>query len=175
MNFVVIDTNVLIVANGGDGKSATMSSKCEKNCIDRLERVKASETPVVDAGWLIFNEYNQKCSTKGAPTPGNTFLKWMLQKTERFEAVNITALNHPEDTIFEEFPNDPDLENAFDPADRKFVAVANAHPDKPPILEAADSKWLGWEEPLAKKGIRVDFVCREELAIIREKKSKKKQ
>jgi len=43
------------------------------------------------------------------------------------------------------------------------------------ILEAADSKWLGWEEPLAKKGIRVDFVCREELAIIREKKSKKKQ
>jgi len=43
------------------------------------------------------------------------------------------------------------------------------------ILEAADSKWLGWEEPLAKAGIRVDVVCRDERAIIREKKPKKKQ
>ena len=43
------------------------------------------------------------------------------------------------------------------------------------ILEAADSKWLGWEEPLAKAGIPVDVDCRDELAIIREKKSKKKQ
>ena len=51
------------------------------------------------------------------------------------------------------------------------------HPDRAalPILEASDSKWLGWEEPLAKAGIRVDFVCREELVIIDEKKSKKKQ
>jgi len=47
--------------------------------------------------------------------------------------------------------------------------------DTLPILDAADSKWLGWEEALAKAGIRVDVVCRDELAIIREKKSKKKQ
>jgi len=74
-------------------------------------------------------------------------------------------------TKFEEFPADQALEDDFDPDDRKFVAVANAHPEKPPILEAADSKWLGWEAKLALHGIRLEFLCRDELEAIRERKT----
>ena len=77
-------------------------------------------------------------------------------------------------TKFKEFPRDKALEAAFDPADRKFVAASNAHPDKPPILEAADSKWLGWEDQLKKYGIKVEVLCRGELEAIRGRKTKKK-
>ena len=61
------------------------------------------------------------------------------------------------------------------PSDRKFFAASNAHPGKPPILEAADSKWLGWEEQLEQHGIKVEVLCRAELEAIRKRKTKKKK
>ena len=84
--------------------------------------------------------------------------------------VTITPLDQ-EQTQFAEFPPDAALEAAFDPADRKFVAAANAHPEKPPILESADSKWLGWEPALAAHGIRLEVLCRCELEAIRKRKT----
>jgi hypothetical protein len=57
-----------------------------------------------------------------------------------------------------EFPNHPGLED-FDPSDRKFIAVSNAHSEKPPIMEATDSKWWGWRDALKEVGIEVRFVC----------------
>ncbi|MCX6021071.1 MAG: hypothetical protein NTZ05_04965, partial [Chloroflexi bacterium] len=50
--------------------------------------------------------------------------------------------------------------DTFDISDRKFIAVANAHPEKPPVMQGTDSKWVGWEAPLADVGITVFFVCR---------------
>ncbi len=44
-------------------------------------------------------------------------------------------------------------------SDRKFVAVANAHPDKPPIMHATDSKWWAWKDALKDVGITVHFLC----------------
>ncbi len=70
---------------------------------------------------------------------------------------------------FAEFP-DPVLQTKFDPPDRKFVAVANAHPDKPPILQAADCKWLNWRDDLATHGITIDFVCPEDVKTFYAKK-----
>ena len=51
------------------------------------------------------------------------------------------------------------LEPQFDAPDRKFAAVAHAHPGKPPVWQAADSKWLNWWPALAAQGVRVDFLC----------------
>jgi len=59
---------------------------------------------------------------------------------------------------FESFPDDPDLIN-FDLPDRIFVAVASAHSNKPPISQAADSKWLDWVPALKRHGIEVKFLC----------------
>ena len=58
----------------------------------------------------------------------------------------------------------------FDPSDRKFVAVANAHPEKPPILEALDSKWWGWRDALSAAGITVLFLCETEVKETYERK-----
>jgi hypothetical protein len=84
-------------------------------------------------------------------------------------SVDLTPTN-AEQTDFVEFPDDEELRADFDPADRKFVAASNAHPDKPPIIESADSKWLGWEERLAEHGITLEFLCQDELEAIRAKK-----
>lgn len=167
MSAIVIDTNVLLVA---DGQGKQMSAKCLIECVERLERVRASEQVVLDHGWLLLQEYQNKLDSKGQPTPGNAFIKWLLQEQQRIDWVTITSRNK-EQTIFEEFPPDSQLESAFDPADRKFVAAANAHPEKPPILESADSKWLGWEKGLAKHGIQLEVLCRVELEGIRKRKT----
>jgi len=168
MSAVVIDTNVLLVA---DGRAEHMSAECLIQCVKRLERVRENEQVVLDYGWLVLGEYQNKLNPTGEPTPGNAFVKWLLQEDQRVDWVTITPTN-AEQTTFTEFPPDLELEKAFDPADRKFVAAANAHPEKPPILQSADSKWLGWEESLAAHGIRLEVLCRGELEVIRNRKTK---
>jgi hypothetical protein len=51
----------------------------------------------------------------------------------------------------------------FDAPDRKFVAVAAAHADRPPILQAADSKWLDWQDALKEHGITVELLCPQDI------------
>jgi hypothetical protein len=63
---------------------------------------------------------------------------------------------------FKEFPAAPGLAT-FDRSDRKFVAVACAHPSRPHILQATDAKWVGWSAPLARAGVHVRFVCEHEI------------
>ena len=169
MSAIVIDTNVLLVA---DGQGEHMSEECLIECVERLERVRTSEQVVLDDGWFILGEYQNKLDPNGQPTPGNAFVKWLLQ-AQRIAWVTITPTN-AEQTTFAEFPPDAALEESFDPADRKFVAASNAHPDKPPILQSADSKWLGWEDQLKQHGIRVEVLCRAELEAIRKRKTKQR-
>jgi hypothetical protein len=170
MSAVVIDTNVLLVA---DGQGKHMSDACRIECETRLTAVQAGEQTVLDDGWHILGEYMHKLNPNQSPTPGSAFVKWLLQRQGMVRHVSWVSISptNQEKTKFEEFPKDVPLEEAFDPADRKFVAAANAHPDKPPILEAADSKWLGWEANLGVHGIRVEILCRCELNEIRERKA----
>ena len=171
MSAVVIDTNVLLVA---DGQGQHMSKACRTECEDRLRRVQAEGQVVLDSCWLILSEYQNKLDANRQPTPGSSFVKWVLQRQGMKEHVSWVTIT-PTDaarTKFKEFPPDKALEAAFDPADRKFVAASNAHPKKPPILQAADSKWLGWEEMLAKHGIRLEVLCRSELKAVQTRKTK---
>ena len=171
MSTVVLDTNVLLVANG---MAAQMSDGCLLKCIERLGRLRDGEAVVVDRQFLILGEYQNKLvPNRRPPGPGDAFVKYLLQNmasATRVASVNLTPTNNAK-TEFAEFPDDAELHQAFDPADRKFVAASNAHPNKPPILEAADSKWLGWEARLLSHGINVEFICRQELETIRQRKS----
>ena len=63
----------------------------------------------------------------------------------------ITPVNRSENE-FQEFPDDPVL-NDFDPDDRKFIAVAVAHPETPPILQAVDSQWWAFRAAFRRNGI----------------------
>jgi len=175
MSAIVIDTNVLLVANGA---APQMTDICRLACMERLEKAKTSEAVVVDQHYLILGEYKHKLNpNQGAPGPGDAFVLHLLQNmanVAHVAPVELTPTN-PERTDFLEFPNDGELRQAFDPAERKFVAASNAHPEKPPILESADSKWLGWENRLlTHHGIRLEVLCRKELEAIRIKKNKQR-
>ena len=60
--------------------------------------------------------------------------------------------------VFEEFPESDALNN-FDRNDRKFVAVAVASGERPPILNASDRDWWDDRLSLERCGVRVDFLC----------------
>ena len=150
----VIDTNVLLVANG---QHADVSEDCVIACVTRLQSIQQSGVVVIDDGYRLVGEYHHKTSLTPPNGVGDKFLKWMLQHTgtSRVEQIN---LNETVPDCFVEFP-DPALEPLFDAPDRKFAAVAHAHPDKPKILQAADCKWLDWWPALRAKGVEVDFLC----------------
>jgi hypothetical protein len=63
---------------------------------------------------------------------------------------------------FEEFPADPAL-RGFDRSDRKFVAVALASNLSPKVLNAVDSDWWNFQEPLRRHGVKVTFLCPEQF------------
>ncbi|MBW4552647.1 MAG: hypothetical protein KME35_16290 [Aphanocapsa sp. GSE-SYN-MK-11-07L] len=160
--FVVVDTNVLIVANGRATPQANPT--CVTNCVRRLQSIRNQEVLVIDDGWHILSEYRRKVSPSGQPGVGDAFLKWVLtnqKNPNRCVDVSITPI--PGEESFVEFPSDVELAN-FDRSDRKFVAVALTHPAKPPILNAVDSDWRDFYQPLARNGVQIEFLCPEILA-----------
>ena len=158
---VIVDTNVAVVANG---KSAQASQECVETCIHRLQGIIRGETKLVlDNKWAILREYMQNLQSNGADA-GDRFLAWCLRNWRNLEQCDLTSITSLEgsETNFEEFPKDPELEN-FDPDDRKFVAVAHKHSEKPPILQAVDSQWLDFRDVLLQHGVRVEFICEDDI------------
>ena len=151
----VIDTNVLLVANG---QHVDVSEGCVIECVRRLQTMQKAGITVIDDDYRILGEYRNKTSLNPPKGVGDVFLKWLLRQAgnpARVEQISLTELAENE---FAEFP-DTTLQPAFDAPDRKFAAVAHAHPDKPPIWQAADCKWLDWWPTLQAKGVHVEFLC----------------
>ena len=161
----VIDTNVLLVANG---QHADVTEDCVIACVTRLQALQRSGVVVIDDDQRIMGEYRHKTSLKPPNGVGDKFLKWVLQHTAT-SRVEQVSLNETADNRFVEFP-DPELELLFDPPDRKLAAVAHAHPEKPVIWQAADSKWLDWWPALRAKGVEVDFLCPDDVCTFYAKK-----
>jgi len=153
---VVVDTNVPVVANG---QSEQASEECVMACVERLREVVQRGRVVLDNQWLILQEYIGNLRSEGQPGVGDGFLRWVLenQASRRCVWVSITPITS-NGMNFAEFPNDPALE-AFDPSDRKFVAVAVASEEMAPILQATDAKWWDFREVLSRHGVEVDFLC----------------
>ena len=126
----------------------------------------------IDDGSRIVREDRANLSARGQPGPGDAFLKWLLlheYADQKVTRVRITP--EPEDN--EDFVELPEPPNGieYDRSDRKFLAVAAAHPDKPPILQSFDSKWQwGWQAALFGAGVTIHFLCPKEI----EKKHKEK-
>lgn len=155
----VIDTNILLVANG---QHVDVSADCVTTCVQRLQAIQKSGVVVIDDDFRMLREYQQKTSTNPPKGVGDVFLKWLLRQAGNATMVAQVTLTEQSADCFAEFP-DPVLEPRFDRSDRKFAAVANAHPDKPTIWQAADCKWLNWWPALQAKGIAVDFLCQDDI------------
>ena len=159
----VVDTNVPVAAN----EKAGASPACVRNCVDALENIMRAGQVVIDSGWEILGEYLSNLSETGQPGAGDKFFRWVLTNQTNAARCARVIVTAKDESSFEEnyveFPDEPALRN-FDPSDRKFVAVAMAHPDRPPILEATDSKWWGWRKTLEGCGVRIEFVCPDDIA-----------
>lgn len=158
-----MDTNVLATANG---RATQASPRCVLASTQQLEAIKGSGLLVIDDGWRIIREYQQQASSAGQPGVGDAFLKWVLTNQANPARVERVALTprHDGAHTFEEFPNDPDLRN-FDPSDRKFVATIRASTHHPPIVNATDTDWWEYREPLQRNGVQVVFLCPELMPI----------
>ena len=139
-------------------RGSLRSEGCVIECVKRLQTMQKAGITVIDDDYRILGEYRNKTSLNPPKGVGDVFLKWLLRQAgnpARVEQISLTELAENE---FAEFP-DTTLQPAFDAPDRKFAAVAHAHPDKPPIWQAADCKWLDWWPTLQAKGVHVEFLC----------------
>ena len=154
---VIVDTNVAWVASD---KSEQASEDCVATCVEKLEQINNDEMKLaLDRERRIIDEY-QRLEQTGPYSIGYQFYKWVemnWSNPERCDLVSITLVDGLE-INFEEFPDDPALAD-FDPDDRKFIAVACAHPQKPPILQAVDEKWRDFLDALHQNGVTVEYLC----------------
>lgn len=157
----LLDTNVPKTANLATqpDPDTDVSDACVLACIEAVEHVINRRGLIIDVGDEIFDEYRQQLAMRGQPGVGDRFMKWVHDNRWSLPDVQRVTITRNGDS-YEEFPTHDDL-NDFDRSDRKFVAVSNAHVEKPPILQATDSKWWGWKNALAEVGIAVQFLCPE--------------
>ena len=165
----LIDTNVLIAANGRDCPQVT--PQCHLTTSQFLQDFRQKGMIVLDNQWLIIREYQKNVNSTGEPGIGDKFLKWILTNLTNPKRCQQIPIHPLGEDNFSEFPNDPDLVE-FDRSDRKFVAVALSDPDNPPIVNAVDTDWLKFHEPLVKNGLKMQFLCPDLLASLLEKKEK---
>lgn len=163
----VVDTNVATTANGAN-KDA--SPGCVAVSARALLEVTRGGHVFLDDADLIVSEYRRNLSASGQPGPGDVFFKWLLTHQYNPKWVTLVPLTprdeDPED--FEELP--PTRDVFYDRSDRKFLAVACAHEERPAILQALDSKWWGWREALAAHRVTLHFLCPAEIAAKHAKK-----
>lgn len=163
-----MDTNVATTANGANSGA---SPSCVAASARALQAVMASGHVFIDAGSRIVAEYRRNLRANGQPGPGNEFLKWIL--THEWGGQRVTRVpiipKHDDAEDFEELPTPP-RGVSYDRSDRKFLAVAAAHNEHPPVLQSFDSKWWGWRDALAQIGVTIHFLCKDEIA----KKHRKK-
>lgn len=167
---VIVDTNVPKTANRAIDPISVPDDlvACVQECVATIEQVIEKGSVVLDADGEIFNEYIGELSFRGQPGIGDKFLKWLHENRFRFPDCDRVPIT-PSGDSYDEFPDHPGLSN-FDLSDRKFIAVANAHSEKPPILEATDSKWWGWKDALEEAGIDVEFLCPDYIRVKFKKK-----
>jgi hypothetical protein len=147
-----------------NGANEDASQKCTATCAKALNAVTKLGHLFIDDKRLIISEYCSNLNAGGEPGPGELFLKWLFTNEwnpQRVTRVKITPrIGHQGE--FEEL-SDPPGDIAYDPSDTKFLAVSASHPEHPPILQALDTKWWGWQEALSASGIEIHFLCPDEI------------
>lgn len=157
----VVDTNVATTANSHEPESA----RCAATSARALARVMKKGHLFIDDGGRIVQEYRGNLSARGQPGPGDAFLKWVLTHEwsgERVTRVPITPTASDPERFAELSEPAPGVH--YDRSDEKFLAVAAASPEHPPVLQALDSKWWGWTRSLAQDGVRIHFLCARDIA-----------
>ena len=156
MSAAVVDTNVLVVANGRDTQA---SVECQRAAVRVVIRVQESNALILDANREILDEYGRNCSHSGQPGVGDEFFRWAFDNQAGLCSV---ALSKNPERGFDEFPDDPALKG-FDRDDRVFVAVSVASSIPSRIVNAVDSDYSHYRDSLRNAGVDVEELCPTEL------------
>ena len=147
----IVDTNVLVVANGLNTHADT---ECQSQCVSAITAISLNGTVVVDNGGLVLDEYQKHLNFSGQPGLGDAFFKHVydnMYSSKRVERVSITVVDD-EERAFEELPA-----NTLDRSDQKFLAVAVVA--RAPILNATDSDWHNERELVSRLDVVVQQLC----------------
>ena len=155
----VVDTNVAVVANG-DAEHA--DDACLLACANRLNSLVENEVIAIDCGGLILDEYRrhlnewreQRRDRRGprGPSVGDVFFKHVFYNQGNCDRVRRFRVTENDRGGFEGLPD-----NAFDPSDRKFLAVAVEA--KAVVLNAVDSDWTEHETLMEDLNVEVIQLC----------------
>ena len=136
----IVDTNVPVVSNliRHPDPDFDIDDESILKCIEAIEYVKENNALVLDCDDEIFNQYRENLSKNqyGNLGAGDLFFMWVRDNRYTFSEDDRVSVSKEGDT-YVEFPKDEELER-FDPSDRIFIAVANKHKDKPPILQGTE-------------------------------------
>ncbi len=149
---VIIDTNVLIVANE---RSPQATDECVIAAVDFLEQVRNESVLLLDSENEIYDEYRRYCSHSGQPGMGDAFFLHLHRSQANPEHVAIAEITPVEHSYAEV----PATLSGFDKSDHKFIAVAKTCEDETPIVNCVDSDWSESAALLADEGVRVLELC----------------
>lgn len=160
---IVVDANVSCQA----GKQISLLSPDEilytLKCNEYIQALIKDPNPrlVLDDGFRILNEYDKVCyvNQRNEPNTTSVFRKWVYQYFAiNYCSIDIIHLSELGKNVYQEYPDSPAL-STFDPNDRKYIAVANAHNEHPVIINATDTDWWPIRDTLYSIGIIVEFIC----------------
>ena len=161
MNKYIIDANVALLAGTPVSKIPVDQLKCARECVrfirDFLTNPEARL--VLDDEGRILKEYRNARNVGVAPNLATSFSIWAHQHIA-MECQDFIHLVEIAENEYKEYPDDVQLKE-FDPPDRKYIALAYKHPEKPPIVEASDSKWWGIKDALKNYDIDLLFIDEE--------------
>jgi hypothetical protein len=149
---VVVDTNVLIVANA---KSHQADAMCELHAARLLRAVLEHDIVLLDTAGMAIDEYKRRCSLSGQPGVGDLFFSEVFNNIANEERVVQVYIGGSFDEIR---ANIPDSLSNFDPSDLKWIALY-MHGNASAIYNAVDSDYSEWADVLAAEGIGVVELC----------------
>lgn len=158
---IIIDTNVPVKAATPINDCPSSELGVQKKCMEFINEFVISDRYclVLDCRYEILREYERNISKTSSM--GIVFRRWLYTYIgQSVLSEDFVALNPNEVSTYDSFPLTEETKG-FDISDRKFVALANAHPEKPPIIEGTDGKWIGYENAFSKYGIKICFLDRE--------------
>lgn len=171
---IIMDTNVAV-------KAATLERDCRDEELDVQEKcikfiggfVNNPESKLVlDMDYEIIREYRKRIPTNTAL--GKIFWRWFNTYIGQISLDDMVKLAKDSDGNYIMFPLE-DRTEAFDISDRKFVALARAHSEHPPIVEATDGKWLGFKDVFEEYGVHIEFLDMDYAVMMNDRKTAKKR
>lgn len=150
----VVDTNVLVAANG---RSTHVDIECQLNCVEELARLKREDVVCIDDKWLIMREYERRVGASQQAGPGTVFYKEVWKQMGDSNRVRLIPVE-PRDDEGRDF-TDPMLPANNLKKDAKFLAVALKADAV--IVNASDSDWDEHHDLTAQLGVDVRQLCPE--------------